>query len=1617
MVEGDTPLQGAESTRLCLELYRAAVGLHRAASSEHGVFQAFETVLGQTGLFGSVGMLAEDEEHLVLRAVAQPALISDKSRQAPHQLALFYAPGVEMPGWQVNACRQVLTTGRSYYLSDNSGYFSQILPALLRPSRHAILRGYIKRPGIFSPVVIQGQVRGVLSLFGVDLTQADIPAVETFATHLSTALETAQSSVSPPPVVDKSPVSVEEISPSGMIILQDGRICYINTAMETITGYSRRQLLDGRHSQQGLGKEFWDQLWDHTRVLQEGKTATSRCEVKIQTAQGTERWLDVTMGKTSYENRMAFLGTVVDITAYKQVEEEIRRLKEFNEQIVQSMSEGIVLENEEGYITFANAAAAEMLGYAPHELSMKHWTEIVPPDQQEIVRAADQRRLKGISDRYPLGLVRKDGQRITVQVGGRPRFEAGKFAGSLAVFTDITERKQVDEALQRRVDELAVLHALSLDITSLGDTLTLMQKIVERAHQLLHASATRLWLCDRDNNKLHLQAAFPGLLPDEPEATINFGEGQAGGVALSGEPLMAGGGLMTEDDTPGVSRESPLTTTMSVPLLWQGQVNGVLQVVEDTETRRFTAGDLELLTLFASQAAIALENARLFEQAAIERRHAGMLYELARGLATSLDPDDILERATSLTCQVLNGLVGEAFLFDAREERLELRALHGRPDYSCMEVENRFYLQLGVGLTGWVAEHRQPAYLPEVSQDPRWLYVSGLDEDARSAISAPILAGDTLWGVLTVLHRQPGAFNLDHLPLMQAICGEVGLALSNASRYQQIERRLAEITLIQSLTEAFNQRLELQVLLDEVVDQLAKRLDYPQVEIFLVEKDMLVQRAYRGCTPQINVLPLTQGIVGRVARTGQAVLLQDVSQDPDYKDCTGTTVAELAVPISCGKAVVGVINIETVQPGQLGPQDRELVEVLAAQISIALENAVLYERVLRHAEDLERTVAQRTAELTELYSLSETIGYSLSYEETLRQLIIHLRKAVGCDLTMAYLQVEDHSLCMVETLRPLASSALEELRAYWESIAGSLIERPSGGWPAMEVIQAQGYNPHGAAIERLGAWMHSPVQVGEQPIGLLIAGNEATGVFDGEHVRLMDTFANQAANAIERLVAILAAERERLESLVEHLPVGVLLLDSDSRLLVANPLGKAMLALMNGGDTAGMLTHLGPHSIADLIEKRVDIHPVEIVLDGPTRRSFEVQAQPVGEGCQQWVLTLREVTQEHENQQRIQMQDRLATVGQLAAGIAHDFNNILAAILVYADLLVDEPSIPPASRERITIIQQQVERASSLIRQILDFSRRSVMEQSTLDLLPFIKELEKMLKRVIPETIRLELSYQQGAYLVNADPTRLQQVFMNLALNSRDAMPDGGTLRFRLGRHSHRPGESPPIPDLPPGDWIWISVADTGGGIPAEVMPHIFEPFYTTKPVGLGTGLGLAQVYGIVKQHGGYIQVDNQAGEGARFTIYLSALPENTRNELLFDGPTRYDGVGEAVLVVEDDLATREALQDLLSSQNYRVYTAADGLEALQCLENLQGPISLVVSDIVMPNMGGVGLYQALRERSPGIKMLFVTGHPLEGESQALLEGGEVHWLQKPFSVKEFNLAVRNLVHNSEAGF
>jgi len=379
---------------------------------------------------------------------------------------------------------------------------------------------------------------------------------------------------------------------------------------------------------------------------------------------------------------------------------------------------------------------------------------------------------------------------------------------------------------------------------------------------------------------------------------------------------------------------------------------------------------------------------------------------------------------------------------------------------------------------------------------------------------------------------------------------------------------------------------------------------------------------------------------------------------------------------------------------------------------------------------------------------------------------------------------------------------------------------------------------------------------------------------------------------------------------------------------------------------------------------------------------------------------------------QIQQQDRLAAIGQLAAGIVHDFNNIMATIILYAQMAARAREVPEHIRERMATINQQAQNASNLIRQLLDFSRKAEIEPRPLDLLPFLIQQVQLFKRTLPEDIDITLISEPGAYRVNADPTSIQQMLMNLVVNARDAMPEGGELQFRLAHCYVEDAAVPPVPNLSVGDWIRLDITDTGMGMPPEVCNHLFEPFFTTKPLGKGTGLGLMQVRSIVTAHHGEIAVTSAVGHGTTFTFYLPALAAAVQELLLAPEAPLIQGEGALILVVEDDASARGALVESLKFLNYRTLEAVNGEQALAVLSQHNAEVALILSDIVMPLMGGMALVQALRERQWHKPVLLVTGHSLRDELSTLKPIFPVDWIFKPPTVDMLATKIARLLNS-----
>ena len=361
----------------------------------------------------------------------------------------------------------------------------------------------------------------------------------------------------------------------------------------------------------------------------------------------------------------------------------------------------------------------------------------------------------------------------------------------------------------------------------------------------------------------------------------------------------------------------------------------------------------------------------------------------------------------------------------------------------------------------------------------------------------------------------------------------------------------------------------------------------------------------------------------------------------------------------------------------------------------------------------------------------------------------------------------------------------------------------------------------------------------------------------------------------------------------------------------------------------------------------------------------------------------------------LQRAQRMETVGRLAGGVAHDFNNLLTVVLANVSFLLRAGALDAGPRTAVEEVQAAAFRGANLVRQLLAFSRRQRLAPRVIDLNALVRDMDRLLNRLVGETIQIKTTVTESAALVKADASQLEQVVVNLVTNARDAMPGGGTLSIEVSE-VQADGDG----KMPPGRYVMLAVTDTGTGMDAATLRNVFEPFFTTKEVGRGTGLGLATVYGVVEQSGGHICIDSRPGEGSRFEIYLPRTTEPLSEEPLGLMPEPVL-LGGTVLLAEDEPEVRSVLERMLRLEGHQVLVAADGEQAIAVARAHRGPIDLLVTDVVMPHLGGGPLARALLRERPAMRVLFLSGYSWAKDLPSTDPGRGIDFLQKPFDPPE----------------
>jgi signal transduction histidine kinase/ActR/RegA family two-component response regulator len=580
------------------------------------------------------------------------------------------------------------------------------------------------------------------------------------------------------------------------------------------------------------------------------------------------------------------------------------------------------------------------------------------------------------------------------------------------------------------------------------------------------------------------------------------------------------------------------------------------------------------------------------------------------------------------------------------------------------------------------------------------------------------------------------------------------------------------------------------------------------------------------------------------------------------------------------------------------------------------------------------------------------------------------------------------------------------------SIVSEVISKRRGVLSSNLEIERGTSRARSLALQNVEAVMCLPLLAYGELIGIVYldsAGLE--NAFTDRDLDLLETVVAQAAISIKSAVLsrrvrdVVASDWQRIGRVVRALPDGIVLLDANRRMLMLNDRAAELLPLLSTARVGDVIDDLGSTTIDRVLEER-GRRPTEVMVAGPPRRvlalfAWDCMAAP--SALTEIVLVLHDVTIEREREQNSGQRERLALLGQLSGGIAHDFNNLLAVILNYTEFLRSDASA--VAQEDLDQIRGAAERAAALTRQLLAFSRREVVTPKVFELDRLVTDMAKLLRRTLGEDIVLKMQFSAELPRVKADVSKIEQVLLNLVVNARDAMPEGGTLTI-LADVVTCDDAMAVSQGLTGERYAHLAVRDDGMGMPEDVRARVFEPFFTTKECGRGTGLGLATAYGVVKQAGGHIWVDSNPGDGTTFHV---VLPETTEPGVEPASRQTTGGAGgtETILVVEDETGVRAAVRRMLTMAGYNVLEASHGAEALDVAARHPEKIPLLLTDLVMPGMSGKQLAEKLVLARPDTKVVFMSGYVDDGiVRQGILDPG-VFFLAKPFTQSDLLKRVR----------
>ena len=683
---------------------------------------------------------------------------------------------------------------------------------------------------------------------------------------------------------------------------------------------------------------------------------------------------------------------------------------------------------------------------------------------------------------------------------------------------------------------------------------------------------------------------------------------------------------------------------------------------------------------------------------------------------------------------------------------------------------------------------------------------------------------------------------------------------------------------------------------------------------------------------------------------------------------------------------------------------------------------------------LNQDLRQKVDQITSLQESSTAILSTLKVEELLDLILTRLLDVGHLDRAGIFLVDENKENLVLIHAVGVGPDILSDLMGYRIPLTklDNIIARTAKEKKAVfiEDVGKMSLNPRNPILQKLKpkAFILVPMTVKGKAVGIVVGDNNEDGSFVSEIDRdCLTSFANHIAIVLENanLYKKLEDSERKYREIVENVNEGIWILDESGTIKYCNYCLREML---HCGDLVGrsvynFVDETGKKTLIQAIMANMEGRTAkkEIVLQCKSNEPLSVLLSSVpiltDDQYSGSLALVADLTEKKRIESRLLQTQKLEAVGTMASGIAHDFNNILTGILGYTALLKHKTNGKSDLARYIDVIERSGLRAADLVKKLLAFSRNRQPESSSVSAVnDIVRETMELLKNTLPKNIEAELSLQEDLPLVKCDPTQVQQTIMNICLNAQDAMPDGGRIivttslteydKMKAGR-----------PDLiaSPGRYVCLSISDSGTGIEPEARDRIFDPFYTTKEVGKGSGLGLAMVYGILKSSGGYINVDSEVEQGTTFELFFP-VTESGIEEADMPSEGKALGGSETILVVDDEEIVRDLATEVLSSHGYRVMPAKDGLEALHVYKAFGYDIDLVLMDMLMPRMGGKEAYKKLKEINPEVKVLFCSGHGSDCEVVEDLHNKGLPFVSKPYKINELAEKVRQMLDRESSG-